>query len=101
MVNICKHCWRTCDEIEDDLVRVSEDGEEGFFDYDEVDDNDLSLVSSCCSAGTVRVDEEDLEEMALDIDENCFTFDEALEKHGDLAYFVAENLVFIPGYDEF
>ena len=99
MVNICRNCWHTCDEIEDDLVRMSEYGEEGFLDYDEVR-NDLALISSCCSAGTIRVDEEDLEEMALDIDENCFTFDEALGKHGDLAYFVAENLVFIPGYDE-
>lgn len=74
MVNICNNCYATCD----------------------VDDE----VSLCCFASTIQIDEEDLEETAEQIEKYCFTFTEALEKYGNIAFYIAENLVFIPDYEE-
>ena len=75
MVYICEHCWATCD----------------------IDEDETSL---CCYASTIHIDEEDLEETAEQVEQSCFTFDEALEKYGNVAFYIAENLVYVPDYEE-
>ena len=81
--------------------------EDDYFD-DEVDVDPINLeygqiegtASYCCLAPVIQIDEEVLETIAMEIENTCFTFDEALEKYGDVAFYIAENLVFIQGYEE-
>jgi len=76
MTNICTNCWTTCD----------------------IDDETEEEISLCCRSSVLRIDEEELEEIADQIEENCFTFDDAWDKFGNIAYYIAENMVFIPEY---
>ena len=90
MTSICTRCWTSCDvdELEMDL-------------FEEEWGEPLSIQGSlCCHADTIFVDEEELDDIVNDIQNNCFTFDQAFEKHGKIAYYVAENFVFLPGYEE-
>ena len=90
MVHICTACWTTCDteEATGEMVNMLTPGDE------------REPVSSCCLAPTLVIDHEDLEEIAEQVEQSCFTFDEALEKFGNIAYYIAENLVYIPEYPE-
>ena len=76
MMHICENCYATCDIDEDENI------------------------SLCCYASTIEIDEEDLEETAEQIEKYCFTFGEALEKYGNIAFYIAENLVFMKDYEE-
>jgi hypothetical protein len=90
MTTICTHCWATCDteESTEDMINFMTAN-------DETDE-----VSSCCLAEVLVIDEEDLEEIAEEIETSCFTFDEALERYGNIAFYIAENLVYVPEYEE-
>ena len=91
MTVICQRCWASCDV---------DDNEDWAYDDDGMWDPIESRSSICCHADTIVIDEEELEDIADDITNNCFTFDQAFQKHGNIAYYIAENLVFLPGYDE-
>lgn len=100
MVTICKQCWASCD--------VDEPTEMDDYYDDELEDTISNLEyqtsdygrSLCCLAPVIEIDEEVLETISMKVENECFTFDDALEKYGDIAFYIAENLVFIPGYDE-
>lgn len=83
-------CWQTCDveEYDEEVINLF------------APDISNYKVSTCCHAGIITKDEEEIEEAALDIEENCYTFEEALGKYGNIAFFIAENMVFIPEYEE-
>lgn len=90
MVSICTNCWTTCDtqEPDEDMVNFMASGALA------------EEMSICCLSDIITIDEEDLEEVALEIESSCFTFDEALERYGNIAYYIAENLVYVPEYEE-
>ena len=90
MINICTHCFTTCDteEATGEMINFMNPGDE------------REEISSCCLAPVISIDHEDLEETAEQIEQSCFTFDEALDKFGNIAYYIAENLVYIPDYEE-
>jgi len=98
MINVCKQCFSQCElnDIEDEYFDDEVDVKPINLEYAQID----GTVSYCCLAPVIQIDEEVLETIAMEIENTCFTFDEALEKYGDIAFYVAENLVFIQGYEE-
>jgi len=48
----------------------------------------------------IEIDEEEIENIADHIEKFCLTFDDALETFGNIAYYIAENMVTIPEYQE-
>lgn len=90
MTKICSYCNSTCDTEAPDESMINFLGGSAY----------TNEVSRCCMSSIIKIDEEDLEEIASQIEEKCFTFEEALETYGNIAYYVAENLVYLEDYQE-